>query len=307
MSANELAGLRAIAATQLALFTRAQATEAAVFRDRLRSQVACGVLERAYPDVFGIAGVPWSPERRHLAAVLAGGDWALATHRAGAWAWGLTRHPQRPEISIPYNRCVRLPGVRVHRSSDLPTDPVKRRAIPTTSVERVLVDLGAVLRRGCVRDGLDRAIANRDTTPMRVRAELERLAQHGRRGVGPMRALLEDAGVTGSHPPSVLEAKTRRLIQRAGLPQPECELVAGENGEYRLDFCWPELQLTVEVHGWQYHSSYDAFYRGLTRQNALVLTGLAILEYSWRHITTEQAHVTSELRAAYRARTALLG
>jgi hypothetical protein len=263
------------------------------------------LLELPFPDVFALVGVAWTSARRHRASVLAGGDGARTTHRAGAWTWDLTTFDQKPEISIPAERFVRLHGVRVHRSTDLPDEIVVRRGIPTTNVNRVLIDLGVVLSYRQVRDALDRAIAARHATPMSVLAELNELAKHGRRGVGLMRALLNEAGVTGSHPPSVLEAKTRRLIRRAGLPQPECELIAGANGEYRLDFCWPELMLVVEVSGWQYHSSFDSFRRGMDRQNSLTLEGYGLLEYSWLHITRESDRVIREIRRAYRARTAL--
>ncbi len=296
--------VRAAAADQMALFTRDQATEVGLTRDLLRGERDRGLLETPFPDVFALAGVPWTQARQHLAAVLAGGDRARATHRAGAWAWELTSFNQKPEISIPLERYARLKDVRIHRASDLPELVVVRRGVPTTGVNRVLIDLGAVKPRS-VRDALDRAVAKKHTTPMQVLAELNELAKRGRRGVGVMRAVLDDAGITGSHPPSVLEAKTRRLIRDAGLPQPECEFAARANGEYRLDFCWPELMLVVEVSGWQYHSSFDAFHKDMTRQNSLTIEGYGLLEYSWLHITREAKRVTAEIRVAHRARTAL--
>lgn len=297
--------LMATAATQLGLFTLAQATACGVSRDMLATDVVNGRLERPHPGLFAICGVGWNPARLLLAATLSGGYGARATHRSGAWLWGLTRYAQLPEISIPRDRCVQLEGVRVHRARDLPSHFVVRLAVPTTDVNRVLIDLGAVLGHRRVRDALDRAIAMKHTTPMRVLSELDELALRGRRGVGVMRALLDQAGVTGSHPPSVLEAKTRRLIRRAGLREPDCELVAGVNGEYRLDFPWPEAALTLEVDGWMYHSSFDAFHNDRTRQNALTIGGLAFLRYTWMHVTRTPEQVVGELRAAYAARSAM--
>lgn len=288
----------------MAMFTRGQASALGLTRDDLRGERDRGVLELPFPDLFALSGVPWTMARRHLAAALAAGEGARVTHRAGAWAWKLTPFDQKPEISIPLDRSVRLKDVRIHRSSDLPGEIVTRRGLPTTGVNRVLIDLGAV-KPESVCDALDRAVARRYTTPMQVRAELDELARRGRRGVGAARALLDQAGVTGSHPPSVLEAKTRRLIRDAGLPQPRCELISGVNGEYRLDFCWPELLLVVEVSGWQYHSSFDAFHQGMTRQNSLTIEGYALLEYSWLHITRHARRVVAEIGAAHRARSTL--
>ena len=297
--------VRALSAQQLGLFTYEQAVDGGLSRFQLATDVDRGHIERPYATVFAIAGIGWSPARRLLAATLAGGARAMTTHRAGAWLWSLTPYVQLPELSIPRTSCVTIPGVRVHRSGDLPDVPVFRLGVPTTDVNRVLIDLGAVLRPSQVRRALDNAIGNKHTNPMRVLAELTALAQRGRRGVGMMRAILDDAGVSGSHTPSVLEAKTRRLIRRAGLREPECELVAGVNGEYRLDFPYPEAMLNIEVDGWQYHSSFDAFHYDRTRQNALTIDGLAFLRYTWLHVTRTPDAVIREIRAAYQARTRL--
>jgi hypothetical protein len=169
-----------------------------------------------------------------------------------------------------------------------------------------LLDLGAVLTIPKVRDALDRGIANRVLTPMDALVELQRRGAMGVRGTAALRALLDGAGVSGSHHPSVLEAKMRRLIERAGLPQPACELVAGINGEYRLDFVWPELKLVIEVDGWMYHSSFEAFHGDKTRKNALTVAGHAFLNYTWAHVTRTPRAVIEEIRAAYRARAASL-
>lgn len=297
--------LHVVARGRLGLFTYDDAEQAGLTRDQLDTDQRFGLVERPYHSVYAIAGIDWSPARRYLAATLAGGEGSRTTHRPGAWLWGLTPYEQRPEISIPSDRYMKIKGVRVHRASDLPETLVLRMRVPTTGVGRVLIDTASVLSRSKARDALDRAIARKLVTPMNVLAELNELARRGRPGVGAMRRLLDEAGVTGSHAPSVLEAKTRRLIKEAGLPQPECEFVAGENGEYRLDFVWPDLMLVVEVDGWQYHSSFEAFYQGMTRQNALSLSGYGFLKYSWMHVTREPRLVVDEMRTAYRARTAL--
>jgi hypothetical protein len=175
-----------------------------------------------------------------------------------------------------------------------------------TSAAETLLDLGGVVSIAQVRDALDRGIANRVVTPMDALAELRRRGGIGVRGTAPLRALLDASGVSGSHHPSVLEAKTRRLIKRAGLPQPECELVAGVNGEYRLDFVWPELMLVVEVDGWMYHSSFEAFHCDKTRKNALTIGGMCFLNYTWIHVTRTPRTVIEEIRIAYAARSAAL-
>jgi hypothetical protein len=200
-----------------------------------------------------------------------------------------------------------LTKIRTHRTTEALLSPVVVQGVPTTTAAETLLDVGAVRPLDDVQLALDRAIANRTVTPMDALAELKRRGGIGVRGTSSLRQLLDDAGISGSHVPSALEAKTRRLILKAGLPQPECEKIAGPNGEYRLDFPWPDVMLVVEVNGWTYHSSFTAFHKGMSRQNSLTLEGFTFLNYSWAHVTKSPALVIREMQAAYQARTRAFG
>ncbi len=298
--------LMALAATQLGLFTLTQARELRITRKMLRTRVSQGAWRRVRAGVYFVCGHEADAAVPHLAAVLATHQEGVrASHRAGAWLWNLTPHPQKPEVTLVTDARVRLTDVRVHRTTTNLLPAETRKGVPVTTAAETLLDLGAVVPLSKVRDALDRGIANKVLTPMSALAELERRGRVGVRGTASLRALLDDAGLSGSHHPSVLEAKTRRLIQKAGLPQPVCELIVGRHGEYRLDFCWPELQLALEVDGWAYHSS-AAFHGNKSRKNTLVVEGYVILEYTWRHITKTPTTVMREITAAYAARASLL-
>jgi hypothetical protein len=301
------ATLLAVAASQLGLFTVRQALASGVTRKMLRTRIAQGAWRRIHRGVFVVEGHAMTPEAAHLAAVLAADvEGTRSSHRAGAWLWGMTPYEQKPEITLVSDVRIRLKDVRVHRTKTRLLEPVVRKGVPATTAAETLLDLGAVLELEKVQDALDRGIASKILTPMSALAELERRGRMGVRGTAHLRTLLDHAGMTGSHHPSVLEAKTRRLIQKAGLPQPECELVVGKNGEYRLDFTWPELMLAVEVDGWMYHASTAAFVGNKSRKNALTIDGYSILKYTWIHVTKTPTTVTRELRAAYAARSRLL-
>jgi len=294
--------LLALAATQLGLFTLGQALECGLTRAVVRNRLSRGVWTRVRRGVFAVAGHPSDPAASHMAAVLAAGATARSSHRAAAWGWRMTPYSQKAEVTITDGHEVDLPDVRIHRTQATLLAPVLVCGVPSTTAAETLLDLGAVRSVEDVRKALDRSIANRILTPMDALAELERRGGAGIRGTAKLRALLDDAGVSGSHPPSVLEAKTRRLINKAGVPQPQCEMVAGPDGEYHLDFPWPEVMLVVEVNGWEYHSSYKAFHHGMTRQNTLTLDGYSFLNYSWSHVTKTPATVIREIAAAYQAR-----
>jgi hypothetical protein len=302
------ATLLAVAATQLGLFTARQAYACGVTRKMLRTRFSQGAWKRhLYRGVFVVAGHPTTPATDQIALVLAvDAEGVRSSHRGAAWLWGMTPFPQKPEVTVPCDVRCHLKDARVHRTATALLEPVVRKDVPATTAAETLLDLGAVVSLEKVRDALDRGIAKKIVTPMSALAELERRGKMGVRGTAALRALLDRAGVTGSHPPSVLEAKTRRLIQKAGLPQPQCELIVGVNGEYRLDFTWPELMLAIEVDGWMYHSSFEAFHGNKTRKNTLTVQGYAILEYTWVHVTQTPHDVIREVKAAYAARSRLL-
>ncbi|MEY2568636.1 MAG: hypothetical protein QOE35_3165 [Actinomycetota bacterium] len=269
-----------------------------------------GALERVHRGVYGVAGAPSSQGRSLVAACLAAGHEAMASHRSALWLWGMTRHPpEEPEIVVPRRSSPQLHGVIVHRCRDLDrTTHNLRLGVPVTNPLRSLVDAGAVLPEEDVKEALLTATGARLITVMGAKAELDRVGRPGRRGAGVLRAILTELGIEGSRAPSVLEAKMRSLINRLDLPEnPVCELVAGENGEYRLDFPFPAVLLDVEVDGWEVHSSDDARRTDLTRQNRLSALGWAFLRYTWHDVVRRPAQVGAEIRAVYYARLSGLG
>jgi hypothetical protein len=78
-----------------------------------------------------------------MAAVLAAGPQAVASHRCGAAIWRILASDQLG-ITVPRLRIV--PGIVV-RLSHVPDDELTRiRNVPVTTVPRTVVDLAAVVR-----------------------------------------------------------------------------------------------------------------------------------------------------------------
>jgi hypothetical protein len=145
---------------------------------------------------------------------------------------------------------------------------------------------------------MDRSVAKRLVTPPALLAEVDRLSGCGRNGVGVLRRLLLKQGVGGDRSPSYLEAKARRLFQRAGLPEPIVELTWGAYGQFRLDFAWPQYGLVVEVDGWECHSSSRSRTYDLHRRNQIVLGDLRPLVYTYGDIVRGGDRVIREIREA---------
>lgn len=298
--------LGGIMSRQFGLATLDQARRAGLSTRQVEQRVIEGRWIRCHPRVFALAGAGQGPEAALLAACLAAGPEAAASHLSAAWLLGLAeRPPGRPVVTVPYARRPRLRGVDVHRSRDL--DPARillRRAIPYTDGLRCLCDVAAEVGRGEVTAGdldrlVDRALAAGTVTTGGLLAEIARRARTGRRGPGQLKAVLRGRGLDGGPEPSVLEAETMRLFRRFGINVVGREIHAGPDGRYRLDFLvMPGL--AVEVDGFVYHWSPEAKSHDDARRNRLRLAGVVVLVYSWRDIRFEGRRVAAEIRAATR-------
>jgi hypothetical protein len=188
----------------------------------------------------------------------------------------------------------------LHRSRDLDVSTaVHRNGMRVTNPARTLVDVAGTVGPGQLTEAVDNALALKLVTTAGLQAEIDRLSRAGRPGVAVLRRHLVDRGYVGAPEPSVLEARTRRLILRAGLPIPVVEYRAGADGQYRLDFAWVELLLAIEVDGYAWHFSVDQKRHDDARRNRLQAAGWRVLVYSWTQIIREPASVVEDIRANY--------
>jgi uncharacterized protein DUF559 len=294
-----------LASRQYGLLERSQVLTLGFSDGCVTNQLRQGRWRIRLPEVYVIVGAPWSHEQDLLAACLAAGPGAVVSHRAALWLWGVgPRKLDVVEITVPESQHVRLKGVVVRRSLDVHrADVVERRGIPVTNPLRTLVDAGAALPRDAVESRARDAIAQNLVTWPALAAEVERLAVRGRRGVGVMRAVLDAYNVTNKFTPSELEVRARRLFHRLGLPEPECEVVFGKEGEWRLDFVWKALRLVIEVDGWSVHASDVARRRDHRKQNAATIGGNWVLRYDWFDIVKDAKRTAVELLEAFATRS----
>jgi hypothetical protein len=172
-----------VGAAQYGLVELGQLAAMGVRRHHVESRVRRGSLERVRSGVFVIAGTPPSFEQSALAAVLAAGPHAVASHTTAAllWALPLVEH-EMFEVSTARPHWARMRGVRAHRTvAFLSCEHTTHCRIPVTTVARTLVDLSGsfsvaqlgrmadrALRRGKLRlDDLRKCVAR---TPSRTRS-----------------------------------------------------------------------------------------------------------------------------------------
>jgi predicted transcriptional regulator of viral defense system len=205
-----------------------------------------------------------------MAAVLAGGDGALLSHRSAASLW---RHlPPRPpeapiEVSTPGRHAQSRPGLRMHRIRMIQDDEATSlHGIPITTPARTLLDLAAVLSA----HELERTLARALRDGVEEHRLLELLARYPRRAGAPLlRSLLgeENLVFTRSHAEEVFLA----ILDRGGLPKPETNVrIRG----FEVDCFFRAARLIVEIDGFSYHSSPTSIGRDHHRDQVLYLAGV---------------------------------
>lgn len=141
-----VARLAVVASRQHGVLTRKQALEAGCTDAVIGRLVRRGQLVAAHPGVYRMAGVPGGWHTNVMAACLAAGSGALASHLTAAALWQLDGFEQGPlvDVSVAAARRPRVDGVRLHRCRDLEHALAIRRAgIPVTGLARTVLDLAA--------------------------------------------------------------------------------------------------------------------------------------------------------------------
>jgi very-short-patch-repair endonuclease len=172
--------------------------------------------------------------------------------------------------------------VRVHRARERPAS-ARRHGIPLTTPERTLLDLAAVLPQ---RE-LDRAVEQAKVLHLTTRAALLRCPS--RRGIRALeRALADEPRLTRSE----AEQRLLELLRAADLPPPRTNVrVHG----HEVDLLWPRERLIVEVDGFAFHSTREAFERDRRRDAALQARGYRVLRLTWRQIVHEPQLVVARV------------
>lgn len=299
--------LAALAARQHGVVTRHQARRSGLTDRQIDVRLRQRLLVPIHDGVYRHAAAPATVAGRMLAAVLACGAGAVASHRAAANLHGLrTGTRKKPEVTVCRRRLPRHVGVDLHRTDLLERiDVTTVRGIPVTTIPRTLLDLGAVAPREAVELAAQDAIIANLVTTVDLICVLERVGRRGRRGTAALRAV-----VRCSLPPqgvaSQLELAMLRLIQQCAVPTPvvqhEIMLLGGRRA--RLDTAWPDLRVAIEADGRRWHSTRREFEHDLQRSRAITAAGWHHYRYGWADIHQRPAVVRSEISAIFAAHLA---
>ena len=167
--------------------------------------------------------------------------------------------------------------------------------IPCTGVARSLLDVAAAARP---RE-LARAVEELERLRLFDGRDMDRVLRgaNGSRGTGKLRAVLA-AWTEPAFTRSEAERRLLELIDTAALPTPFVNTwVAG----YEVDLYWPEHHLVVEVDGYGFHGTRQAFERDAARDADLDDVDIRVLRVTWNQLECQPGRVVERLRRALRA------
>ena len=232
-----------------------------------------------------------------MAAVLAGGEGALLSHRSAARLWRLLPPaPERIDLTCPPGRVVRRQAIVSHESEVRDDEWLVRDGIPVTSPFRTIFDLAATAE---MRE-LERAFHEAEAREMTDRVSLPVLLERypGRRGARNLRVLLgseRPVGITRND----FEEAFLALVDAHGLPRPRMNADLAVRGRFfEIDALWEEQCFAVELDSRSIHGTRKRFESDRQRDRILVAEGWRTMRITWQQLQEEPEEIAEDLRLA---------
>ena len=282
-----------LAGRQHGVVARRQLLELGLGRRGIDERLARGRLHLVHNGVYAVGHRALTTDGLWLAAVLACGPGAVASHRCAGQLWGLLpRTAILPEVTRPRKFRGR-PGILGHHAL-LPPDEIGAvRGIPVTSAPRTMLDLAAVLKRRQLERALNEMEVRQLLDPLSIP---DLLARHPRRrGAAALREVLADDG-PGGVSRSDLEEGFVELLDAHGLPRPRMNATLPIRERLiEVDCLWRAQRLVVELDGGAMHRTKRAFESDRQRDRMLLTEGWRSARVTWRQLRDEAPAVASDL------------
>jgi hypothetical protein len=302
---ERLGRLARSAASQAGHFSIEQAAPHGLDRRALRAAICSGLLDQVHSGVYRFAGAPITEQGDTWAAVLQV-DGSFASHEAALRLHGIDRVPAEVAVSIVRGGNHRHEGIRVHRFDDVCAEHLTTvDGIPTTSIERAVVDVTSVFTSGRLEHLVDElTIRRRMTTVGAIGRALRQVNRRGRLHIARLPLLLDARLPSEPTPRSILERRTRALIAASGLPTPSYEypLPCDHGRTGFVDCAWTHAMLILEIDGRRWHARERDMARDRARDRAAARAGWQTLRVLDEEVACCPEAVISEVADTYHRR-----
>jgi len=243
--------------------------------------------------VYAVGHEPASAVDRAYAALLACGPGALLSHASAAALWGVFERWWEPfELTVPTGR--QRPGIRIHRATLTRVDVRRHLGLRVTSPARTVLDIAPRL----TEKALTRAV-NELRIARRLRLEhlaelVARLPRHP--GASRVKRIIEiPRGPTRSE----LEDSFAAFARHHNLPPFEFNArVAG----YEVDVLFPDQRVIVELDGYEFHGTRQAFEKDRERDATTQAAGHRTVRITWERLTEAAEREAARLKAIIASR-----
>src|SRR4051812_29446951 len=256
-----------LAEQQYGVVSRRQLVALGLSPRAVEHRISLGRLHPLHRGVYAVGQRRLPRGARWIAGVLALGQGAVLSHRPAGAHWEIARWSGMCEVTSPRKIRSRR-GIRVHHALLPPDEVTTHDGIPITTVPRTLFDLAAVLPERQVERALNEAEVLRRWNELSLDRLLDRYPRHA--GNSAIRAALHKRRQGATLTKSELEELFLALIDRAGLPRPELNLLV-EGLE--VDAVWRDRRVVLELDGRSTHGTAEAFERDRERDRALQVAG----------------------------------
>jgi hypothetical protein len=232
-----------------------------------------------------------------MAAVLAGGEGVVLSHRSAARLWRLLPPAsERIDLTCPPGRVVRRKGIVSHESEVRDDEWLVKDGIPVTSPFRTIFDMAATSEMREVERAFHEAEARGLTDRVSLPVLLERYP--GRRGAKKVRALLGSGAPVGITRNDFEEAFLA-LVDAHGVLRPRMNADLAVRGRFfEIDALWEELCFAVELDSRSIHGTRKRFESDRQRDRILVAEGWRTMRITWQQLQEEPDEIVRDLKSA---------
>ncbi len=273
--------------------TRRQLLDIGLSSGAIRHRYNKGSLIPVHTGVYAVGRLPIRGGDRAFAAVLACGHGAVLSHGSAACLWGLDKRWPTPfEVIVKTAR--RRPGIRTHRVILGRRDVRSREGIRVTSPARTIFDIAPRLTDRKVKRAVNDLRLAEELRMADLAELLTRLPKHP--GASRLRPLVKTPrGPTRSE----LEDAFGDLSARFGLPRAE---VNARAAGYEMDVLFRAERVIVELDGWDFHRTREAFESDRDRDAETLAAGFETVRITWERLKSTPRKEAARLHAILAAR-----